>query len=42
MMITVKRRFVGALYDEISQTVSDPLHVTDEIYELLRDLERPK
>ena len=41
MMITVKRRFVCALYDEIGETVSDPLHVTDEINELLRDLERP-
>jgi RNA polymerase sigma-70 factor (ECF subfamily) len=42
MMITVKRRFVRALYFEIGQTVSDPQQVADELHELLRDLERPR
>jgi DNA-directed RNA polymerase specialized sigma24 family protein len=42
MMITVKRRFVRALYYEIGQTVSDPQQVEDELHELLRDLERPR
>ena len=42
MMVTVKRRFVRALYYEIGQTVSDPQQVEDELHELLRDLERPR
>jgi RNA polymerase sigma-70 factor (ECF subfamily) len=42
MMITVKRRFVRALYFEIGQTVSDPRQVEDELHELLKDLERPR
>jgi RNA polymerase sigma-70 factor (ECF subfamily) len=42
MMITVKRRFVRALYFEIGQTVSDPKQVEDELHELLKDLERPR
>ncbi|MHC4220708.1 MAG: RNA polymerase sigma factor [Planctomycetota bacterium] len=42
MMITVKRRFVRALYFEIGQTVSDPMQVEDELHELLKDLERPR
>jgi RNA polymerase sigma-70 factor (ECF subfamily) len=42
MMITVKRRFVRALFFEIGQTVSDPMQVEDELHELLRDLERPR
>jgi RNA polymerase sigma-70 factor (ECF subfamily) len=42
MMITVKRRFVRALYFEIGQTVSDPTQVEDELHELLSDLERPR
>jgi RNA polymerase sigma-70 factor (ECF subfamily) len=42
MMITVKRRFVRALYYEIGQTVSDPRQVEDELHELLKDLERPR
>jgi DNA-directed RNA polymerase specialized sigma24 family protein len=42
MMITVKRRFVRALYFEIGQTVSDPGQVEDELHELLKDLERPR
>jgi RNA polymerase sigma-70 factor (ECF subfamily) len=42
MMITVKRRFVRALYFEIGQTVSDPRQVEDELHDLLRDLERPR
>jgi hypothetical protein len=42
MMITVKRRFVRALYFEIGQTVSDPMQVDDELHELLKDLERPR
>lgn len=42
MMITVKRRFVRALYDEVGQTVSNPQQTEEEICELLRDLERPR
>ncbi|MHC4414201.1 MAG: RNA polymerase sigma factor [Planctomycetota bacterium] len=41
MMVTVKRRFVGALYAEVGQTVSDPADIEDELHQLLRDLERP-
>jgi hypothetical protein len=40
MMITVKRRFARALYDEVGQTVSEAGQIEDEIQELLRDLER--
>ena len=40
MMITVKRRFVVALVQEIARTVSDPMQVEDELRELVHDLER--
>lgn len=40
MMITVKRRFVQALIQEVAATVSDPLEVEDEMRAMLRDLER--
>lgn len=40
MMITVKRRFARALYQEIGRTVTDPSQIEDELHELLRDLER--
>ena len=40
MMITVKRRFARALYQEIGRTVMDPSQIEDELHELLRDLER--
>ncbi|MHC5024585.1 MAG: RNA polymerase sigma factor [Planctomycetota bacterium] len=39
MMVTVKRRFVAALTQEVALTVSDPDEVADEIADLLRDLE---
>lgn len=39
MMTTVKRRFVQALLEEITNTVRDPTQVEDEIRSLLRDLE---
>ncbi len=42
MMITVKRRFARALYDEIGRTVIEPEQIEDELNELLRDLERPR
>lgn len=42
MMITVKRRFVRALYVEVGRTVIDPGDVEDELHALLRDLERPR
>ena len=42
MMITVKRRFVRALYIEVGRTVIDPEQVEDELHALLRDLERPR
>ena len=42
MMITVKRRFARALYQEIGRTVIDPEQIEDELNELLRDLERPR
>jgi hypothetical protein len=41
MMITVKRRFVHALVQEIARTVGDPMRVEDELRDLVRDLERP-
>ncbi|HVP73522.1 MAG TPA: hypothetical protein VMS30_07280 [Phycisphaerales bacterium] len=40
MMITVKRRFVQALVQEIGRTVADPMQVEDELRALVRDLER--
>lgn len=40
MMVTVKRRFVHALLQEVSLTVSDPLQVEEELRALLRDVER--
>jgi RNA polymerase sigma factor (sigma-70 family) len=40
MMVTVKRRFVQALIDEVSFTVSDPLQIEEELRTLLRDVER--
>ena len=39
MMVTVKRRFVQALVDEVSFTVADPLQVEEELRALLRDVE---
>ena len=39
MMITVKRRFVQALLDEVSYTVSDPVQVEEELRALLREVE---
>ena len=42
MMITVKRRFARALYQEIGRTVTEPAQIEDELHELLRDLERKK
>lgn len=42
MMITVKRRFAQALSREVSQTVSDPDDIADELGELIRSLERPR
>ena len=41
MMVTVKRRFVGAMYVEVGRTVSDPSQIDDELRQLLSDLERP-
>ena len=41
MMVTVKRRFVRALYREIGRTVIDPDQIEAELHELLRSLERP-
>lgn len=40
MMITVKRRFVHALIEEVGATVNDPLQVEEELRELLREVER--
>lgn len=40
MMITVKRRFVQVLMQEVATTVSDPMQVEEELRELVRDLER--
>jgi DNA-directed RNA polymerase specialized sigma24 family protein len=40
MMITVKRRFVHALVQEVARTVGDPMQVEEELRELIRDLER--
>ena len=42
MMITVKRRFVRALYVEVGETIMDPAQADDELRELLRDLERTR
>lgn len=39
MMITIKRRFVQALVEEVNQTVSDPMQVEEELRALLRDME---
>jgi RNA polymerase sigma-70 factor (ECF subfamily) len=39
MMVTVKRRFVQALVDEVSFTVADPMQVEEELRALLRDVE---
>ena len=41
MMVTVKRRFVAAMYIEVGRTVVDPAQIDDELRQLLRDLERP-
>ncbi len=41
MMVTVKRRFVAALYQEVARTVADVADVDDELRQLLRDLEQP-
>ena len=40
MMVTVKRRFVQALVDEVGRTVSDPIQIEDELRALLHDVER--
>ena len=40
MMITVKRRFAKALYEEVGRTVGSPAEVEDELNALLRTLER--
>jgi DNA-directed RNA polymerase specialized sigma24 family protein len=40
MLITIKRRFVRALQEEVSRTMIDPSQVDEEIFELLRDLEK--
>lgn len=42
MMITVKRRFVRALLEEVGTTLSRPEDAGEELRELLRDLERAK
>lgn len=39
MMVTVKRRFVQALVDEVSFTVCDPMQVEEELRALLHDVE---
>ena len=39
MIVTVKRRFVRALQQEVGSTVSNPSHIEDEVRDLLRDLE---
>ena len=39
MMVTVKRRFVRALVEEIGGTVGDPMQVEQELRELLRQVE---
>jgi RNA polymerase sigma factor (sigma-70 family) len=39
MMVTVKRRFVRALVEEIGCTVGDPMQVEEELRELLRQVE---
>lgn len=39
MMVTIKRRFVHALMDEIGCTVNDPLEIEQELRELLREME---
>jgi RNA polymerase sigma factor (sigma-70 family) len=39
MMVTVKRRFVQALIQEVSFTVSDSIQVEEEIRALLREME---
>jgi DNA-directed RNA polymerase specialized sigma24 family protein len=41
MMVTVKRRFVQALIDEVAATVNDPMQVEEELRDLLREVERP-
>jgi len=40
MMITVKRRFVRGLIEEVTATVNDPMQVEEELRELLREVER--
>ena len=39
MMITVKRRTARAMLREVGRTVQSPLHVEDELHDLLRELE---
>ncbi len=41
MMITVKRRFARALLEEVGRTVARPSQIDDELYALLRALEKP-
>ena len=38
MMITVKRRFARALYEEVGATVDEPSEVDDELHQLLESL----
>jgi RNA polymerase sigma-70 factor (ECF subfamily) len=42
MMVTVKRRFATALYEEVGKTVNDPSETEGELLALLRDLERTR
>lgn len=40
MIVTIKRRFVRALMDEIAQTIDNGDEPEEELFDLLRDLER--
>lgn len=42
MMITVKRRFARAVYDEVGATVSEPSEIEDELRKLLESLGHPR
>ena len=39
MMVTVKRRFVRGLIEEVGWTVHDPMQIEEELRALLRDME---
>lgn len=41
MMVTIKRKFVAALYNEVGSTVSEENDIDDELRQLLRYLEQP-